>query len=60
MLAVVEELGAEVLDALVRLFLLGGDELPLGHLGVVIDGAREGGEGCRYLACAEVDVSGKS
>lgn len=52
-LAVVEELGPEVLEALVGLFLFGGDELPLGHLGVVIDGAGEGGEGCGDLACAD-------
>lgn len=36
--------------------MLGGDELPLGHLGVVIDGAGEGGEGCGDLACARVAV----
>lgn len=34
--------------------LLGGDELPLRHLGVVVDGAREGGEGGGDLACGGV------
>lgn len=50
MLSVVEELGSEVLDSLVGFFLLGGDELPLGYLGVVIDCTGEGGEGCGNLA----------
>lgn len=42
-LSVVEEVGAEGLNSFVGFFLLAGDELPFGHLGVVIDGS---GEGC--------------
>lgn len=42
-LSVVEKFGAKGLDAVAGFFLFGGDELFLGHFGIVVDGAGEGG-----------------
>jgi len=48
--AVVVQLAAEFLDSFVCLFLLGWDQLALCERVVVVEGAREGCEGCGYLA----------
>ena len=48
--AVGGEVGAKGLDALDGLFGLGGVELVFGEVGVLVDSAREGGQGGRYLA----------
>lgn len=58
LLAVVGQLGAEVLDALVGLFLLGGDHLLLCQAVVVIYSAVEGSKGGVDLPCALVLAPG--
>ena len=50
--AVVLQLGAEGLGALARLLLLRRVELVLGLVGVLVNGAGEGGEGRGDLACS--------
>lgn len=50
MLSIIDELTAEVLDPLTGLFLFGGDQLFLGHVGVFVYCSREGCQGGGYLA----------